>query len=73
MWFDDLFGFSESTGSGYDATRARFEMTSDGYLLCSSAPASSGGGKMFVGAFETPTLAQHHHRAPPTHPHPSPS
>jgi hypothetical protein len=58
MWFDDLFGFSESTGSGYDATRARFEMTSDGYLLCASAPASSGGGKMFVGAFETPTLAE---------------
>ena len=55
-WFAELFGFRE--GPSYTANRKRFAMSSDGWLACDSAPEASGGRRMFVGPFETPSLAE---------------
>ena len=53
-WFAELFGFRE--GSNFAENRAAFQLTPDRFLLCKSAPAQSA--RMYVGPFETPTLAE---------------
>eukprot|EP00802_Teleaulax_amphioxeia_P016791 Tamp_16920.p1 GENE.Tamp_16920~~Tamp_16920.p1 ORF type:complete len:467 (-),score=60.03 Tamp_16920:26-1393(-) len=59
-WFAELFGFRE--GSNFAENRAAFQLTPDRFLLCKSAPAQSA--RMYVGPFETPTLAELRERYP---------
>ena len=59
-WFTELFGFRE--GSNFAENRAAFQLTPDRFLLCKSAPAQSA--RMYVGPFETPTLAELRERYP---------